>query len=137
MHRRRPMHDMLATVCKGFDIRLMGIALAATVATAQSAWAADLKRGALLFQTCGACHSILGDGIGPDISGIYGQKAASRPGFNYSSALKNSGIVWNEAELRAFIKDPQARVRGTAMTFPGYENPADVEDVIAYLKTLK
>jgi cytochrome c len=123
-------------VRKGSEVR-WGAALAAMTLLAQYAPAADLKRGALLFQTCGACHSILGDGIGPDISGIFGQKAAARPDFKYSSALKDSGIVWNVAALRAFIKNPQARVKGTAMTFPGYENPADVEDVIAYLKTLK
>jgi cytochrome c len=99
--------------------------------------AADLQRGALLFQTCAACHSVLGDGVGPDLAGIYGKKAAARAGFNYSAALKSSAIVWDEANLRAFVKDPQALVKGTAMTFPGYRTQSDIDDVIAYLKTLK
>jgi cytochrome c len=99
--------------------------------------AADLERGALLFQTCTACHSVLGDGVGPDLRGIYGKKAAARAGFNYSAALKSSDIVWDEASLRAFVKDPQALVKGTAMTFPGYPAQSDIDAVIAYLKTFK
>jgi cytochrome c len=98
---------------------------------------ADPKRGELLFQTCAACHNPLGDGIAPDITGILGDKAAARPGFDYSAALKSSGIVWNEAALKAFIKEPQAVVKGTTMTFPGYSAPADIEAVVADLKTMK
>jgi cytochrome c len=97
--------------------------------------APDLERGALLFQTCTACHSVLGDGVGPDLRGIYGKKAAARSGFNYSAALKSSDIVWDEANLRAFVTDPQALVKGTAMTFPGYPTQSDIDAVIAYLKT--
>ncbi len=111
--------------------------LAVLAALCPPAVAADIRRGELLFQTCSACHSVLGDGIGPDIYGIYGKKAAQREGFKYSDAMKNSGIVWDDATLRAFIKKPQSVVKGTAMAFPGYEMPADVDDVIAYLKTLK
>jgi cytochrome c len=104
---------------------------------AQDAAAADVGRGALLFQTCSACHSVLGDGVGPDLNGVYGRKAATLEGFHYSEAMKLSGITWDETTLRAFIKNPQSVVKGTAMTFPGYEKPADVDDVIAYLKTLR
>jgi len=99
--------------------------------------AADLVHGEELFHTCAACHSVLGDGIGPDISGIYGKPAAMRAGFNYSQALKRRGLTWNEANLRAFIHNPQSFVPGTLMSFPGYERTADIDDVIAYLKTLK
>jgi len=99
--------------------------------------ASDLARGELLFQTCAACHNPLGDGIGPDLHGIYGRRAATTPGFNYSAALKNSHIVWDDAALRAFVKDPQSFVKGTLMSFPGYPAPADVDAVIAYLKTLQ
>lgn len=113
------------------------VGLAAFACIQTQANAADLQRGALLFQSCTACHNVLGDGVGPDLTGIYGQKAALRSDFNYSAALKASAVVWNEANLRAFIKDPQALVKGTLMTFPGYAAPADIDDVIAYMKTLK
>src|SRR5262249_9526991 len=99
--------------------------------------AADLKRGELLFQSCAACHSILGNGIGPDIQHIFGMKAASQPGFKYSEAMQRSNLVWDEKTLRAFIAAPQSVVKGTAMTFPGYSRPADVNDVVAFLKSQK
>jgi cytochrome c len=110
---------------------------ALTVPCAQATFAADLKRGALLFQSCSACHSVLRDGIGPDIVGIYGQQAARRDGFSYSSAMKNSGIVWDDATLRAFVTNPQSVVKGTLMVFPGYAMLADVDNVVGYLKTLR
>jgi cytochrome c2 len=106
-------------------------------AVSTTASAADLARGEQLFHTCAACHSVLGDGIGPDITGIYGQPAAMRAGFNYSDALRHRGLTWTEANLRAFIHDPQAFVPGTLMSFPGYERTADIDDVLAYLKSLK
>ena len=109
----------------------MVLALSARAATPA------MTRGELLFQTCAACHSVLGDGIGPDLTGIYGQKAAGRPGFAYSDALKSSGLVWDEPTLRVFIRDPQAAVKSTKMTFPGYSDDADVDAVVAYLEGLK
>src|SRR5580693_1290090 len=113
------------------------VLVAMLVAAPTRTIAADLARGEQLFHTCAACHSVLGDGIGPDITGIYGQPAAMRPGFNYSDALKHRGLTWTDANLRAFIHDPQAFVPGTLMTFPGYERLSDIDDVLAYLKSLK
>jgi cytochrome c len=117
--------------------RLLCMAALLGAAHATHSAGAEPQRGALLFQTCSACHSVLGDGVGPDLTGIYGHKAASRAGFNYSSALRASGLVWDDATLRAFITNPQAVVKGTTMTFPGYAQPADVDAVVLYLKTLK
>jgi cytochrome c len=106
-----------------------------TLSALTPATAVDLARGAQLFQTCSACHNVLGTGIGPDLAGIYGRKAAMTPGFDYSEALRTSGLIWTEASLRAFIANPQGFVKGTRMNFPGYSNPADVDDVLAFLKT--
>jgi len=106
-----------------------------TVSMLTPAIAVDLARGAQLFQTCSACHNVLGTGIGPDLAGIYGRNAAMTEGFDYSDALRTSGITWTEANLRAFIANPQGFVKGTKMTFPGYSKPADVDDVLAFLKT--
>jgi cytochrome c len=105
------------------------------VGTLTPAMAVDLGRGAQLFQTCSACHNVLGTGIGPDLTGIYGRRAAMTPGFDYSEALRTSDITWTEANLRAFIANPQSFVKGTRMNFPGYSNPADIDDVLAFLKT--
>ena len=123
-------------VCRAGE-RLALSLLLALVSLHSGARAADLQRGAQLFNTCASCHSVLGDGLGPDLTGVFGQHAASGSAFAYSDALRNSGLVWNEATLRAFLRNPQRLVPGTKMTFPGYQNAADIDDVIAYLETLR
>jgi len=126
-----------ALALRMLSIRVLCVATSLAAFDAPAIAAAELSRGALLFQTCSACHSVLGDGVGPDLTGIYGQKAASRTGFDYSSALRASALVWDEPTLRAFITNPQALVPGTTMTFPGYDKLADTDAVISYLKTLR
>jgi cytochrome c len=110
--------------------------LAAATCHAQDSTALDPKRGELLFQTCSACHTVLGDGVGPSLYGIFGRRAGTQEGFKYSSAMTSSGLIWDDLTLRAFVKSPQSVVKGTAMTFPGYTSPADVDNVVAYMKTL-
>jgi cytochrome c len=117
--------------------KTIAVLLCATAVVNAHAAPPAVSRGELLFQTCTACHSVLGDGVGPDLGGIYGRKAGVRAGFNYSEALKKSGVIWNDATLRAFVRDPQSVIKGTIMTFPGYADNSDVEAVVSYLKSLK
>ena len=56
------------------------------------------------------------------------------PGYHYSDANKNSGITWDEATLKEYLKDPKAKVPGTKMVFPGLKSDDDIANVIAYLK---
>jgi hypothetical protein len=63
-----------------------------------------------------------------------GRKAGAYPGYNYSEANKNSGITWDEATLNVNLKNPQAKVPGTKMVFPGLSSDEDIANVIAYLK---
>jgi cytochrome c len=60
--------------------------------------------------------------------------AGTSANFNYSDANKNSGIVWNEATFKDYIRSPQARIPGTKMAFAGVTNPQEIEDLWAYLK---
>jgi len=130
------IHRRTSRWCRPHRRRSIAVLLTAAYATGHASGgpAADLKRGELLYQTCLACHDVLGAGIGPDLTGVVGRKAGSLPGFDYSPALRSSGLTWDDATLRAFISNPQALVPGTRMTFPGYASPADVGAVIAYLK---
>jgi cytochrome c len=75
--------------------------------------------------------------VGPSLVGVYGRKAASLPGYDYSAALKASGLVWNAANLDAWLTDPSKLVPGTKMAFTGIATPDLRADVIAYLATLK
>jgi cytochrome c len=72
--------------------------------------------------------------VGPELNGLFGRKAGAVPGYSYSAANKNSGITWDEATFRAYIKDPKAMIPGTKMTFPGLKIPKQIDDVVAYLK---
>ena len=53
--------------------------------------------------------------------------------FSYSDANKNSGIVWNEASFKDYIKDPRTKVPGTKMIFAGLKNEQQVNDLWAYV----
>ncbi len=59
---------------------------------------------------------------------------APSPNFSYSDANKNSGIVWDEAKFKEYIKDPKAKIPGTKMIFAGIKNEQEINDLWAYLK---
>lgn len=102
--------------------------------------AANAKHGAVVFLRCAACHNAdkgSGDGLGPNLFGVVGRKAASEKGFDYSQALKKSGITWTNDKLKLWVAHPARLVPGTQMSFAGLSNPSDVDDVVAYLDTLK
>jgi cytochrome c len=118
---------------------VVGAAAAAVlmaVATTPAA-AADAAHGKVVFQTCAACHSDKPDAIGPSLRGVYGRKSAALPDFRYSNAMMRAGLTWDDANLKAYIKDPQAKVKGNRMPFGGLSSDADIDDVIAYLKDYK
>ncbi len=70
----------------------------------------------------------------PKQNGLDGRKAGSVANYQYSDANKNSGIVWNEATFKEYIKDPKAKIPGTKMAFAGIKNDQEINDLWAYLK---
>ena len=76
----------------------------------------------------------LGDHQGERHQGVVGRKAASIPGFAYSTAMKSSGLTWDEATLDRFLQGPTKLVPGTRMGFAGVPEERDRADLIAYLK---
>jgi cytochrome c len=104
---------------------------------ASAALAADVDHGKQVFQTCAACHSDKPDALGPNLVGVIGRKAGSRDDFRYSSAMMRAGFSWDAGSLRQYLADPQAKVRGNRMPFSGLNDPKDIDDVIAYIGTMK
>ena len=101
------------------------------------ALAADVAHGKALFAACVACHSETSDAQGPSLKGVYGRKAGSVEDFRYSSAMKRADIIWDAGNLRDYLHDPQAKVKGNHMPFSGFASLSDAEDVAAYLETYK
>lgn len=98
----------------------------------------DPEAGSTVFKRCMACHKIGADatsGTGPVLNGIVGRAAATYPGYSYSAAMKNSGLVWDEPTLTTYLHAPRRLVPGTKMTFAGLKKDQEITDVIAYLKT--
>ena len=91
-------------------------------------------RGEQVYARCQACHALATDRVGPHHCGLFGRAAGSVPGFNYSQAMKNSHIVWNEKSLDRFLAKPLAVVPGSTMTYDGVADPKDRADLIAYLQ---
>ena len=109
----------------------------ALLAAAPSQAAGDAVRGAQTYAvSCGSCHAVDTDEVGPRHAGVVGRRAGSVAGFSYSPALKGSRITWNQQTLERWLANPEALVPGQAM---GYRlaDAAARADVIAYLATLK
>ncbi len=92
------------------------------------------------FATCKACHNVLKggpNGVGPNLFGVVGAAAGTRPGFAYSPAMRAANIRWTRARLGAYLEDPNAVVPGTKMMFPGIGDAAKRDEIISYLEKLK
>ena len=107
------------------------------VLSASAAAAADAEHGKVLYQACIACHSERPDALGPSLKGVVGRKSAALEDFRYSNPMQRANLVWDEDNLRAYIRDPQAKVKGNRMPYGGVTEARDVDDIIAYLKVLK
>ena len=115
---------------------MIAVAVLSTAA-AGSGWAQDVEKGQNSFKKCMPCHRIGPEAknlVGPELNSLDGRKSGSVVGFNYSDANKNSGIVWDGAQFKEYIKDPRAKIPGTKMTFAGIKNDAEINDLWAYLK---
>jgi cytochrome c len=110
----------------------------ALVLAAEGAMAQSAESGERTFnQQCRACHTVdkgAASTLGPNLFGVIGRKAGSVDGFSYSDAMKKSGITWDDASLADYLKDPKAKVPDGKMAFSGLKRPAQLADVIAYLK---
>ena len=102
--------------------------------------AGDPVQGKAVFARCAICHNVEkdgGNGVGPNLFGIAGRKAATVDGFNYSGPMKASGIVWTDDNLEKWVAGPAKMMPGTKMAFAGITSKGQIADVIAYLHTLK
>ena len=121
-------------LCKFAAVSAVALQLAASGGLAL---AADAEHGKALYEACAACHSERPDALGPSLKGVVGRKSAAVEDFRYSNPMKRADLVWDDDNLRAYISNPQAKVKGNRMPYGGLGDARDVDDEIAYLKTLK
>jgi len=103
--------------------------------------AGDTAAGETLFgHTCKLCHQI-GPGaqnfVGPELNGLDGRKSATVAGYDYSDAMKNSGVTWNATTFDKYITNPQADIPGIKMTFAGLPRQHDRDNIWAYISQFK
>ncbi|MDB5485773.1 MAG: cystathionine beta-lyase [Tardiphaga sp.] len=114
-------------------IILSGLFLATAIGAAS---AQDVAAGKSSFAKCMACHAI-GEGaknkVGPELNGLNGRKSGSVAGYAYSEANKSSGLTWDEATFKDYIKDPKAKIPGTKMAFAGIKREQEINDLWAFL----
>jgi cytochrome c len=116
------------------------LATAALLATAVHAEGDAVKGHAIFHEKCSVCHLAGTNGpklLGAPLFGVVGRTAGTVPGYTYSAAMKASGLVWTNEALEHYLTDPTKVVPGTHMTFAGLKNDAAIDDVVAYLDTLK
>ncbi len=114
---------------------------AAAAPVAVAAGAGDAAAGEKVFGKCRACHKLDGkDGVGPHLNGVVGRAVASVDGFKYSDPMKAHAAeapVWDSAALHVYLADPKGAVPGNRMAFAGLKDPKEIDDLVAYLETVK
>jgi len=129
---------MKKTLISSLAAAVIGLAIASI-----PAHAGDAAKGEKVFKKCKACHTTEAGGknkIGPNLSGIVGRAAGATDGFKYSKALMakaDEGLVWDEANLDAFLTKPKEFIEKTKMSFGGIKKDGQRADLIEYLKTLQ
>jgi cytochrome c len=95
----------------------------------------DPEKGEKVFNKCKTCHVVDEEKnkIGPYLMGVFGRPAGSVEGFKYSDAMKNSGIVWEDDTIAAYLKEPKTYIPGNRMTFAGLRKDDEIADLLAYL----
>lgn len=122
-------------------MRMRDLPIAAAVLTlsfaVSQAQAQDADAGKKVFNACRACHSVEPgqNKIGPSLAGVVGREAGAVEGFNYSEAMKSSGVVWDEENLAKYLTDPKGFIPGNKMIFVGVKKEDALANLIAYLET--
>ncbi len=103
--------------------------------------AGDAGHGKSVFEDeCSICHAATKSGgtiVGPTLYGIVGRKAGGVADFNYSPSMKAAGFDWSEDQLHAYLTDPAKVVPNNKMPYGGLKNAKKLDDLVAYLASLK
>ena len=119
---------------------LAGLSVAISVGMAGAAQQGDAERGARLFAKCKSCHMVGPEArnrVGPHLNELFGRRAGSVDGYDYSKDLAREGadgLVWTLDKLHIYIDNPKALVSQTFMNFRGMKDEKDRTDLLAFLR---
>lgn len=115
----------------------------ASVGTAEGAGLSEerlLAKGRSQFLHCNSCHTLdadeappVGADFGPHLEGIIGRPAGSIEDFDYIEDLRSTGIVWDEATLDRWLREPEAVHPRICEPFGGISSPLNRRALIAWL----
>jgi glucose/arabinose dehydrogenase/cytochrome c2 len=110
------------------------------VLAAAPALGLDANAGKSIFrERCSVCHTAEsgdnGGAQGPSLIGIMGRAAASAPQFSYTTALRDSKLIWNGATLKRFLAAPTTMVPGTSMVL-AVPAETDRDNLVAYFQSV-
>jgi cytochrome c len=120
-------------------ISRLAISAAVFAIMAPAAQAQDAAAGQRVFNQCRACHTIDAggrNGVGPNLHGVVGRRAAAVEGFRYSANMRQlaeGGLTWTNENLTRYLTNPKDLVPQGSMAFAGIRNPQQLTDLIAYL----
>lgn len=123
------------------SFQLIGLSAFALLAVHGPALAeGDAAKGKEAFAKCGICHNFQTNGVGPELKGIVGRKAASAPDYTYSAGMKklgDDGFVWTPEHIDTWITNPKAMLPDSPMAqlFQGVPDAQERANIIAYLQT--
>ncbi|SMP35351.1 c-type cytochrome [Shimia sagamensis] len=136
-----PTQNNAAKTPEANEVEAAGAEVEAEIAKPTVINAELAAAGKKVFKKCKACHQV-GEGAknrtGPILTNIVDGAAGAVDGFKYSKPMKKvaeAGLVWNDAELSAFLAKPKAYMKGTKMSFAGLKKEADQRALIEYLRS--
>lgn len=110
---------------------------AAAPTPAAAAPSGDAVLGQKVFNKCRACHTVEAGGpdrVGPNLSGVFGRKAGTKKGFNFSGSMTGTNITWDDKTLDQYLTNPKSLVPQGRMAFPGLPDAKERAAVIEYLR---
>jgi len=118
-------------------MRIFAALIFITLIAPNSVFAEDVKAGKKVFKKCKSCHTVKPEKhkVGPSLYKIIDRAAGASEGYNYSAALKSSGVTWDVATLTAFLKKPKDVIPDNKMSFSGLKKDEDIANLLAYIKS--
>ena len=95
----------------------------------------DPLAGEQEYVRCQGCHDLIRHRTGPKHCGLFGRKAGTVAGFEFTEAMKTANIFWDWQSLDEFLSAPIKRIPGTSMGYAGITDTQVRHNLIAYLES--